>query len=201
MVQPVNTNLTYNTTSEENLTGNGFITNNAPLSGGADTSLEDQDIQIKNLLSILYEKNDVIKSLKLKNKRLNMQKKRLENKYLKLEQKCDKKVLIESSDATLLKSYKRHLIKLQDGLENNEIGAIFLHKQLCSYKKAVNCWDEQLLRYCTLWRARSKVAYEFVRELKLLNLPCRDTLTRYVEFQYLCTYLLITLSLNQLYRQ
>ncbi|XP_064457348.1 THAP domain-containing protein 1-like [Ornithodoros turicata] len=69
---------------------------------------------------------------------------------------------------------------LEQKLEDQEPCALFLKEQLMALHKTKPRWTEQTIQHAVLWHAQSPAAYHFVRNSKLLSLPCPVTLKRYV---------------------
>ncbi|KAH6928050.1 hypothetical protein HPB50_010892 [Hyalomma asiaticum] len=58
--------------------------------------------------------------------------------------------------------------------------AALLLDQVRNYKKKRPAWSETTIRHCIVIRHLSTKAYEHIRSEKLLSLPCRTTLQKYI---------------------
>ncbi|KAK8774441.1 hypothetical protein V5799_011024 [Amblyomma americanum] len=75
---------------------------------------------------------------------------------------------------------KTNFTVLQEKVEQNDARALFIQEQLAFLGSSKRCWQEETIRQCVLWHAKSPSCYQLLRESGVLKLPCRSTLKRYI---------------------
>ncbi|KAH7953561.1 hypothetical protein HPB49_010084 [Dermacentor silvarum] len=110
--------------------------------------------------------------------RLQMQASRLNERLQKLQKKCD-------GVQEKLKQYEedravQSITKIRKAAAEGDKTAEFLVEQVENFSKARPTWQENTVRECVLWKATSRKGYDHVRARKLLRLPCRSTLQKFV---------------------
>lgn len=72
------------------------------------------------------------------------------------------------------------LFSLEVSAANGDNLAVMIMEQIKASNKKWKCWSDKMIQNCWMWRQESSKGYEYARKAKLLNLPSRETLKRYL---------------------
>ncbi|KAL1474276.1 hypothetical protein MTO96_021122 [Rhipicephalus appendiculatus] len=110
--------------------------------------------------------------------RLEVKVQRLNERLQELQKNCDE---FREKVAQYEKNRAVQALKaLSTAAQEGDRTANFVMEQIINFDKTRPTWQEPTLRECVLWKATSCKSYDHVRGRKLLKLPCRSTLQKFV---------------------